>query len=475
MKSLIAERARTPDSGENVLFFGTRTRDDFYYQEEFAALEAAGLLKARVAFSRDDIEAHFDSQQGAYRLEDAERHRVDAVILREENARYIWDMLRSPEEGGSGAYFYLCGRTAFATSILNAIKSIIARFNEGASPEENGRILYELVGQGRFCLEIFTTYAGRHFDDEKQKIPVSAVVRRNNDQDGYWVIINGRVYDMTEFGHIHAGGMKIVQSYSGMDGTYAYQKVGHDVNPEVDAMLGMYELGVLAMPNFDSRWGVAVGLEGLQYISLRDAYQAWAKLAFMVVEMENAVMNDFRTLDEPMTEMENDGVPRITPFKVNQIALAHDRLVNNYLAQVVGEPLSVLWSLTSGLLGETRSGSDWMKDAMESVQQSEAAKAAQALHVRMSEAILADERRLSDFEDAEHRYGPMCRWLAERDQHAIRQLKLTLCEGLEVIETLQAETVSSGGPRLMTILKRFPQVLGEFYDRLAEGEERLSV
>ena len=39
------------------------------------------------------------------------------------------------------------------------------------------------------------------------------------------MIINGRVYDVTEFAHLHPGGLKIIQSYAGMDATKAYRMV----------------------------------------------------------------------------------------------------------------------------------------------------------------------------------------------------------------------------------------------------------
>ena len=86
----------------------------------------------------------------------------------------------------------------------------------------------------------------------------------NDDQQGYWIIVSGRVYDMNEFNDMHPGGAKIIQSYSGMDATIAYQKVEHHINSEVDAMLGMYELGVLRTPNFGQEWGVALSNKGLR-------------------------------------------------------------------------------------------------------------------------------------------------------------------------------------------------------------------
>ena len=41
-----------------------------------------------------------------------------------------------------------------------------------------------------------------------------------------------------------------------------YQKIEHHTNSEVDAMLGMYELGVVRMLDFGQEWGVALSDKG---------------------------------------------------------------------------------------------------------------------------------------------------------------------------------------------------------------------
>ncbi len=296
MRSLIAERVRADAGGANWLFFGTRTREDFYYQDEFESLVAAGQLELRTAFSRDDVQAVFKGDHFEY--VPAPRHRLDVTLM--DNAALLWDMLRSEKDGGQGAYFYVCGRSEFANTILDSLKQIIAQ--QATAPEET---LYRMVGEERLLLEIFTTYPGRHFDADKTQFAISELVTRNNDEAGYWLAINGRVYDMNEFSHMHPGGLKIIQSYSGMDATFAYEQIEHQNNPEVDSMLSMYEIGVLKAPQFGQVWGIAVSNEGLRYISLHDAYRAWVDLSYMVVEMENAILSDFRTLHEPMTDIED--------------------------------------------------------------------------------------------------------------------------------------------------------------------------
>ena len=106
------------------------------------------------------------------------------------------------------------------------------RFTDGATSterEETARqMLYRLIGEDRFLVEIFTTYAGAHFEGVKQTFNISDVVLHNDDEQGYWIIVSGRVYDMNVFNYMHPGGAKIIQSYSGMDATIAYQKADTD-------------------------------------------------------------------------------------------------------------------------------------------------------------------------------------------------------------------------------------------------------
>src|SRR5262249_39560061 len=76
------------------------------------------------------------------------------------------------------------------------------------------------------------------------QLDASDVVLHNDDDAGWWLIIEGRVYDVTGFTHLHPGGAKIVRAYGGVDATRPYRAVSHHVDLEVDALLGLYEIGV---------------------------------------------------------------------------------------------------------------------------------------------------------------------------------------------------------------------------------------
>lgn len=449
MRSLIAERVRANTSGETWLFFGTRSREDFYYKEEFEAQVASGKLRLDVAFSREDVRAVFNQTTGRFDLEPGQRQRLDSSILAHESE--LWQMLRSEKDGGQGAYLYICGRTEFANTILDSLKQVIGRYD--ANPEE---MLYRLVGEDRLLLEIFTTYPGKHYDSDKAAFYVSDVVMHNNDTPGYRLVINGRVYDMNEFGHMHPGGLKIIQSYSGMDATFAYEQIEHQNNPEVDSMLSMYEIGVLKSPDFGQAWGIAVSKDGLRYISLQDAYRAWVDLTYMVVEMENAILSDFRTRQEPMTDLEDADTLVLSPFKLEQIGLAHHRLLNNYLEQVLGEALETLWAITIGILKQEHLDLRWIRQQIDAVQAAESAQRVRYLSPRLDEALKAGLPPDEDF----------CNALINEDLRVMHEIKMALRDGLLVFERHGTQTIVLGHD-LLEALQRIPSLLEAYYQRFS--------
>ena len=476
MRGLIDERMRQPNSGANWLFFGTRRKEDFYYQAEFEPLAATGKLDVRVAFSQDDVATDFNPTSGHFDFVPGQRHHLNEEMLKEDNARLLWDLLRSSKDGGQGAYFYLCGRSSFASTVLETMKLIIARYSEGETEQDRleagNQTLYRLIGEDRFMLEIFTTYTGPHFEEKKQQYNVSDVVLHNDDEHGYWIIISGRVYDMNEFNHIHPGGMKIIQSYAGMDGTVAYQKIEHHINSEVDAMLGMYEMGVIRPLDFGQAWGIALSDNGLRLITLRDAYFAWVDLLYMVIEIENALSNDFRVRYEPLTDIETFEQVILTPVKVHELALAHERLVTNYLNNVLGEPMTILWRLTIGLLQHKALDAAWMHDQLAHIHASEDAQTAINLAYTLREAIKQDSNRLTAANGyIEDRFGALCDLLEVEDRRVIRDLKLALREGIMVFEGLEQDTINQGSDRLLAVLQRIPLLLTDFYSRLGVGLE----
>jgi sulfite reductase alpha subunit-like flavoprotein len=490
-RGLLQERARQPGAGQNWLFFCTRTQEDVYYQEELAQWVAQGQLHLHIACSREDVAIY--SHQSELVIEPGPRQYIGDVLRQEETARLIYQLLLSREEGGLGAYFYVCGRTGFAKSVMEAIKETLYCFAPSPNPlipatsseasrrAEAQRILYRLVGEDRYLQEIFTTYAGPQFE-KQQLFDASEVVPHNDDEAGYWMVINGRVYNLSEFAHLHPGGLKIIGSYAGMDATNAYRMVLHDANPEVDAMLGMYEIGAVRRLDFGSAWSVVIGANGLQFITLRDIYRTWINFLYAVVEMENALANDYGIRHEPVTydetaanTLEFPRVPAVppsstlsthipgrisqSPYKTRLLLQTHDRFSRNYLPKITGPALDQLWAIASGLQSEHQDVR-WLRQQITAVQQSDAAQSAAALSWQISTQLKETDPAVLQ------RCIEAVANLETADRTFLRDVKATLADGLRVFERYEQETVEKGGGELVAAVRRLLEVLRNYYGQI---------
>jgi sulfite reductase alpha subunit-like flavoprotein len=477
-RGFLQERARQGGVGDNWLFFGTRTSADVYYQDELRDLVAQGKLHVRIAFSQEDLTLH--SAGGQLVAAPGRRQRIDAELLRDANARQLWQLLRGEDAGGLGAYIYVCGRTGFARSVMDAIAALLARFSAGSDSDRDAsarQMLRQLVAEDRYMQEIFTTYGGAQID-QPRTYDASEVVSHNSEQDGYWMIINGRVYDLSEFGHLHPGGLKIIQSYAGMDATDAYQKVLHDVNPEVDAMLGMYEIGAVRRLDFGTAWSVTITAKGLTHITLKDVYRAWIGLLYTVVEMENALQNDYRISSEPVTYDEASAGAGRSPYKLQLLLQTHQRFMQEYLAKLSGAPIERLWTMTSGIHSEHQDVR-WMRVRLAAIEQSASAQAVAQLDQRII-ACLKGTVQPSTPPDS-----PVLGWCAEccavleqEDKRCMGEIKQALRAGVQVFEQLERATIAKGGSQLIAAARALPKLLEAYYTRLAplcaEAAEYLS-
>jgi sulfite reductase (NADPH) flavoprotein alpha-component len=324
-------------------------------------------------------------------------------------------------------------------------------------------MFYRLVGEDRYLQEIFTTYPGPQFDQTKL-YPASEVVLHNNASDGYWLVISGRVYDASQFAHLHPGGLKIIQSYAGMDATVAYQKVQHDLNPEVDSLLGMYEIGAVRRLNFGSEWGAAITPKGLRFVSLTELYEAWVRFLYVVVEMENALLNDYSIRAEQVTHDERRGATHPSLYRAQLLLQTHERCLRDYVSKCSGPVLDHLWALTSGLCSDHQDYR-WMRRQIAAIEASEDAHTTRALGpetlARLSKAdpeSLPDLDRLTDL-------------LAEADRRFLSQMKLGLRQGVQVFEQFERQTLAQGREALLAAVQALPAVLGEYYRRVIDQGE----
>jgi len=473
--SFIRQRTQQDNAGENWLFFGTRTRADFYFQEQLEQIVSKGRLHVRPAFSQDDVDTKFVSNGDGehFVFEPGEKRYIGDEMLREENAHLLWDLLRSKQDGGQGAYFYVCGRTGFAVAVVDGIQAVIRRFSEGSEEEKQQaakQMLHRLVGEDRYMQDIFTTYTGSQMQ-QQQTYDASEVALHNDEENGYWMIVSGRVYDLTEFAHLHPGGLKILHEYTGMDATDAYQKILHHVNPEVDSMLGMYEIGAIRRLELGMEWGVAVGPNGLQVITLADAFRVWMRFLYFVVELENSLRNDFSILQEPTTRDEEP--TSRSPFKTQLVLQSYTRFAQQYVADVTGESLESLWAVTSGLCAQNEDVR-WIQEEVATIRQSEAAQTVERLPDRLAGMLEAIVQRSADPDDpAVKQLAAYCDFLEVEDKQFMSEMKLALRAGIQVFEELERDTIHQGSDRLLNACRAIPGVLESYYARVISGVQAL--
>ncbi len=473
--SFIHDRAQQENAGESWLFFATRTRSDFYFQEELEKIVGKGRLHVRPAFSRDDVDTKFVSNgDGAHFVfESGEKRYIGDEMMHEENAQILWDLLRSKQEGGQGAYFYVCGRSGFAKAVVEGIKAVMIRFSEGSKEEKQQaarEMLHRVVGEDRYMQDIFTTYMGSQ-SQQQQTYDASEVALHNNEENGFWMTVSGRVYDLTEFSHLHPGGLKIIHEYTGMDATDAYQKILHHVNPEVDSMLGMYEIGSIRRLEFGMEWGVAVGPNGLQVVTLADAFRVWMRFLHYVVELENSLRNDFSILQEPTTR--DEAPTSRSPFKTQLMLQSYRRFAQQYIPDVMGESLESLWAVTSGLCAQNED-MRWIGEAVDAIQQSEAAQTVERLTERLAGMLETLVEQGADPDDsAANQLAAYCDLLVVEDKLFMRETKLALMEGTRLFEELERETVNQGSEKLLNACRAIPGVLEAYYARVVSGVQAL--
>jgi ferredoxin-NADP reductase len=448
-RAFLHARAQAGAAGENWLFVGTRTPAELYYRDELEEMVADGRLKLRVAFSR----------------EPGSRAYLPEVMEREENAVALWRLLRSEDEGGAGACVYVCGQAAFAAAVTESLRRIVARFS---SAEDTRAFMRRLAAERRFMQDVFTTAAAHTAPGVAGAglYDASELALHNDDEHGYWVAIDGNVYDMTEFLHLHPGGPAILRESVGLDASREYRAVLHHENSEVDALLPMYKIGGIRRLDFGSRWGIAlVPGEGITHVPLRDLFRAWARFLYLVVEMENALRNDFGYLRGALTA--GDEPLELSPLKVQYAANTHLRFLEAYFDGALGPDLARLFCLTIGLCApDVRV--DRLDRELASALATREAKVTRAFSDRARSLYLEvsgrDRARNPEVWERARRF---CALVEEHDRRFLAELKLAVGEGVRVFEELEATAAERGGNRLVASLMGIPGVARRYCSRFA--------
>jgi sulfite reductase alpha subunit-like flavoprotein/cytochrome b involved in lipid metabolism len=429
--------------GENRLYLGIRTPEEFAVQADLDAAAAAGRLELAVAFSRADAAVSFDGEHHV--IQSGSRRRVDDVIRAE--ADTLRELLRATEEGGRGAFVYICGTARFAVAVREALAGIV--------PGDGSEFLRQLVADGRLGEDVFTTYLGHA--QEGRRFEVSELATHNAPGAPCWMAISGAVFDVSEFQHLHIGGAHIVRNHVGLDATAAYRKVLHHAHPEIDAQLAMYEIGHLRRLDFGDRWGVVLTEDGLHAIALEELYRTWVRFVYLLVGMENALSADYAFT--AMVSTLGEDARELTPFKAQYVMEAHRRFLISYLDGLVSDDLRTLWQLTVGFCDSNLDIRSFDTDvaAMSASPEAEL--------VRRSVGSVKEQLRAGeDFA----RVAAMCRSYAQLDVQLLHDLKNAVLEGIRAFEAHGPDVVERAGATVLNAARRTLDVVSAYYQRMAE-------
>jgi sulfite reductase alpha subunit-like flavoprotein/cytochrome b involved in lipid metabolism len=470
-RGFLQARARQVDSGDNILFFGTTTPAHLPYRAELEAWTAQDKLQLHAAFSRQEVRLGF--ADGRFIENPGRSGYVDRLM--DEQGEQLWTLLQPQRSGGAEGYFYICGQTRFAHTVINAIKHTIARFLPRATGVDDARVqdfYRQLVADGRLMFDIFTTFAPASAPGvlDYQTYDTSDIVLRNNEADGYWMTIQGNVYDVTEFRHLHPGGNRLLMANAGTDATRSYQKADHHINPEVHALLDLYKIGRIRRLDFKDIWGIALAPApsgralatatatqyGVIYMSLHDLYRHWVRYLFKVVECENAFNNNISLRRRSLSRADRGA--DLNRAKIDMLIDLHAIFMRDTLGMLMGNRLGYLWNATAGLCDSSVSVSQ-LPERIAAVEASAAALQAHRFHAMLLAQLGSMPADTQDWGALETKLEGMER----AGSVLLSGLKQAARQGVQVFEALEAATSREGGGTLIDILAGLPAILQAYY------------
>lgn len=330
-RGALQSKAQLKHSTQTLLFLSIRTAQDLLYFDELRDFVDKGLLTLYLIFTQDNPSNLSRSQQEALihpAIHVYYEKKIDDVISA--LSSFIAPYLHEAQEGGKAGYFYICGGTGFCKSTEVALAKVLKK--------SASNIIYStlerLIANKRLSSDVFTHYSkSSNSQSTIHLLRISEIAQYNNATNGYWIIINDSVYDVTDYALKHPGGNQILYSCSGIDATEHFKKVDHFNSVEIMSVLGTLKIGQVNKPHFcDFKRFICLGEEGLTTISLNELYDGWIEFLFDIVDIENRLNLAFSCYKSPpsslITKMILDG---------------HELLVSQLIVKLYDLKLATLW------------------------------------------------------------------------------------------------------------------------------------
>ncbi len=456
-RAFIQERTQMPGAGLCWLFLSLRSPAEFLLAAEFEPAVRAGILRLDVAFTREGGRVVFDEDGGLRVVRGGAPRRIQDLIVDSSVGGQLRRLVESKDRGGSEASIYVCGRSGFATTVLESLTRV---FESGAEPGSGSNLLRHLTGGDRLVLELHTD--AKPVTEETRWLSVSEVAQHNNPTAGYWILLDQVVYDLTEFAELHPGGRHIVHAYAGMDATHGYGRV-HEGQPDVEAMREMYRIGRIRALSFEDYSAVVSGPRGPHRVSCRSVYRAWVRALHLIVEMQNTHAADLSLQTSQVSP--RDAPLASNPYKLTRASETHLRVLQDCLNLLRAETLPALWEITQGLFAPDASTS-WMRESLNLVHDGQRRRYVRAL----SNELIDDPTHWLGREALFTRLLTVAR---EEDARLLQELKSAVAHGVQVFERFEVETRSRGSAVLIATCRRLLSIVREYFERLHARWRRL--
>lgn len=281
------------------LFLSIQDQQSLPYQRELEKLMLEENLSLDLIFSREAIKfnKNLSKQKAKFIFEKGKPLGIQGFLEQQPYRQKLYELLKPASMGGKEATVYVCGKAGYAKAVMNGISNIIKQ--EALADKVDAQELFlRLFSENRYMQDVFS---GQEVPEEISKqYHISEIVERNNEKNGYWVIINNKVYDLTEFKATHPGGEKIVTDNAGRDATHEFRRAEHHLHPEVLSLLAMYYVGECKELEFEDA-------------NMLEKYQGWLKGMHLCTEMYNTLYTDYSFTNSKTTG--EDDVEKISPYK----------------------------------------------------------------------------------------------------------------------------------------------------------------
>jgi hypothetical protein len=200
-------------------------------------------------------------------------------------------------------------------------------------------------------------------------------------------------------------------------------------------------------------------------VMLSDAYRIWIRYLYFVVELENTLHNEFTIQDQATTL--NESPAERSPYKTQLIIQVYKRFLNEYINSLTGEPLELLWAVTSGLCSSSEDINQ-IRKSVALIQGSENALFVKSMIDGLHDSLLNQVRKQPGQTDLSKTSVLAYFDLLEvEDKAFMKELRMSLLEGIRVFEEFEQDTVSKGSERLINAAKEIPIRLETYYAQVA--------